>query len=95
MYVFLDAVKSFIDKIFAVPIAFLDLCIEKLSGLSLVTAQGLNFSAYLGLVFGDLPYEWQLVISSLLIGLVLLITLLTVKAFMRMYYAAKEGVKWW
>lgn len=92
---FYDAVKAFLDKIFGVPIAFLDLCIEKLSSISLVTAQGLNVNSYLGLIFGDMPYVWQLVISSLLGGLVLLISLLLIKSFMRMYYAAKEGVRWW
>lgn len=91
---FLDTIKAFIDKIFAVPIAFLDLAIEKLSGLSLVTAQGLDFNGYLS-IFGDLPSEWQLVISSLLISMVLFITLLSVKALMRVYFASKEGVKWW
>lgn len=93
--VFLDAVKSFINKVFQVPIAFLDLCIEKLSSISMVTRQGLDVRRYLRLVFGDLPSEWQLVITSLLSSLVLLITLLMIKAFIRMYYAAKDGVKWW
>lgn len=92
---FLDGVKSFIDKIFGVPIAFLDLAIERLSNLSLITAQGLNVNNYLGLVFGDMPGVWQLVITSLLGGLVLLISLILIRAIMRMYYAAKEGVKWW
>ena len=92
---FLDAVKSFIDKIFNVPIAFLDLTIEKLSSIGLVTAQGLNVNNYLGLIFGDLPSEWQLVITSLLGGLVLLISLLMIRSLFRMYFAAKEGVKWW
>lgn len=92
---FYDAIKAFFDKIFSVPIAFLNLCIEKLNSISLVTAQGLNVNAYLGLIFGDMPFVWQLVISSLLGGLVLLISLLLIKSFMRMYYAAKEGVRWW
>ena len=92
---FLEAVKSFIDKIFNVPIAFLDLVIEKLSSIGLVTAQGLNVNSYLGLIFGDLPSEWQLVITSLLGGLVLLISLLMIRSLFRMYFAAKEGVKWW
>lgn len=92
---FLDAVRSFIDKIFNVPIAFLDLVIEKLSSIGLVTAQGLNVNSYLGLIFGDLPSEWQLVVTSLLGGLVLLVSLLMIRSLFRMYFAAKEGVKWW
>lgn len=91
---FLDAIKSFIDKIFRPPIAFLDLAIQKLKGVYLVTAQGLNVNQYLS-IFGDLPREWQMVISSLLISMVLLTTLLIVRVLMRMYFATKEGVKWW
>lgn len=91
---FLDAIISFINKIFKPPIAFLDLAIQKLRGAYLVTAQGLNVNQYLS-IFGDLPREWQLVISSLLISMVLFCTLLTVRVLMRMYYQTKEGVKWW
>lgn len=91
---FLDAIRSFIDKIFKPPIAFLDLAIQKLQGLYLVTAQGLNVNQYLS-IFGDLPREWQMVISSLLLSMVLLTTLLIVRVLMRMYFATKEGVKWW
>lgn len=92
---FLDVVKQFIDKVFSVPIAFLDLIIERLASVGLVVAQGLNINAYLALVFGDMPPEWQGVISSLLLSLVLLISLLTIKSLSRMYYAVKEGAKWW
>lgn len=91
---FLDAIKSFINKIFQVPISFLDLAIEKLRGVSLVTAQGLDVNQYLS-IFGDLPGVWQLVISSLLLSMVLLSVLLIIRVLMRMYYQAKEGVKWW
>lgn len=89
-----QAIKSFIDKIFSVPISFLDLAIEKLSGTGKVIAQGLNVGSYLS-IFGDLPKEWQLVITSLLGSMVLFISLFLVIAIVRMYYAVKEGVKWW
>lgn len=91
---FYNAIVSFINKIFKPPIAFLNLAIEKLQGVYLVTAQGLNVNQYLS-IFGDLPREWQLVISSLLISMVLLSVLLIVRVLMRMYYQTKEGVKWW
>lgn len=91
---FLNAIKSFIDKIFGPPIAFLDLAIQKLRGVYVVTAQGLNVNKYLS-IFGDLPVEWQRLISSLLISMVLLSTLIFVRVLMRMYYGTKEGVKWW
>lgn len=91
---FLYAIKSFIDKIFGPPIAFLDLAIKKLQEVQMVTARGLNVNQYLS-IFGDLPSEWQMVISSLLISMVLLSTLLFIRVLMRMYFATKEGVKWW
>lgn len=89
-----ETIKSFIDKIFSVPISFLDLAIEKLGGTGQVIAQGLNVGSYLS-IFGDLPREWQLVITSLMGSLVLFISLFLVIVIMRMYYAVKEGVKWW
>ena len=91
---FYNAIVSFINKIFKPPISFLNLAIEKLQGARLVIAQGLNVNQYLS-IFGDLPSEWQLVISSLLLSMVLLSTLLIVRVLMRMYYQTKEGVKWW
>ncbi|WP_332651606.1 hypothetical protein [Lysinibacillus sp. 54212] len=89
-----ETIKSFIDKVFSVPISFLDLAIEKLGSTGKVIAQGLNVSSYLS-IFGDLPSEWQLVLTSLLISMVLFISLFLVIAIMRMYYAVKEGVQWW
>lgn len=89
-----QTIKSFLDKIFQPPITFLDLAIEKIRGIQLVTAQGLNIGQYFS-IFGDLPTAWQLVITSILISTVMLGTLLTFRSIMRIYYAVKEGVKWW
>lgn len=76
------------------PISFLDMAIGKLQEAQLVTAQGLNIGTYFS-VFGDLPTAWQLVVSSILISTVLLGTLLMFRSIMRIYFATKEGVKWW
>jgi len=89
-----SVIHSFIDKIFKPPISFLDLAIEKLNEVNLVTAQGINIGQYFA-VFGDLPTAWQLVISSILISTVFLGGLLIFRSVMRMYYSVKEGVKWW
>lgn len=89
-----DTIKSFIDKILGPPISFLDLAIEQLQSVQLVTAQGLDISKYFA-VFGDLPTAWQLVVSSILISTVLLGILLMFRSVMRIYFATKEGVKWW
>lgn len=89
-----DAIKSFIDKVFAVPISFLDLAIEKLGGFGTIIAQGLNVSSYLS-IFGDLPKEWQMVVTSLMASMVLFMSLFLVIALMRMYNAVKTSVKWW
>lgn len=90
----LQKIKNFLDQIFAPPISFLDLARERLVNASQITARGINVQGYLS-VFGDLPGVWQTVISSLLISSVVLIALILFRAIMRMYYATKEGVKWW
>lgn len=87
-------IHGFIDKIFKPPISFLNMAIEKLQGVQLVTSQGLNIGKYFA-IFGDLPFAWQMVVSSILISTVLLGSLLIFRSVMRMYYSVKEGVKWW
>lgn len=87
-------IHGFIDKIFKPPITFLNLAIEKLREVQSVTAQGLDIGQYFA-VFGDLPGAWQMVVSSILLSTVLLGSLLIFRSVMRMYYAVKEGVKWW
>lgn len=90
----IGVIKGFLNKIFKPPINFLELAAEKLQTVQTVTAQGLNIGQYFS-VFGDLPTAWQLVISSILLSTVLLGTLLIFRSIMRIYYATKEGVKWW
>jgi hypothetical protein len=89
-----EKIIDFINKIFNPIFSFLDLGIEKLKAVQLVTSQGLNVGKYLS-VFGDMPHAWQLVISSLLLSTVLLGSLLIFRSVVRLYYSAKEGVKWW
>lgn len=90
----LDQIKSFLDKIFQPPITFLELAKERLDDVGNITARGLNVRQYLS-VFGDLPAAWQMVVSNLLLVTVLLMSLIIFKSVMRMYFALKEGVKWW
>lgn len=87
-------IHSFLDNVFNPPISFLDMGIEKLQNVNLVTAQGLDVGKYLS-VFGDMPAAWQMVISSILISSVLLGSLLIFRSVARLYYSAKEGIKWW
>lgn len=89
-----NTVIDFIDRIFSVPISFLDLAIDYLNNVSLVTAQGINLSQYFSL-FYDMPGYMQMVVSSLLISVVFLSSLQIVKAVLRVYYAVKDGSKWW
>lgn len=89
-----ETLKGFIDAILQPPISFLDLAIERLQSVQLVTAQGLDIGQYFR-VFGDLPSAWQMVVTSILASSVLLGTLLTFRSVMRLYYSVKEGVHWW
>jgi len=94
MFNFYEVIKNFIDTIFQPPISFLELAVERLQAVQLTMAQGLDLGVYLR-VFGDLPFAWQMVVTSLLASTVLLGTLLTFRSVMRLYYAVKEGVHWW
>jgi hypothetical protein len=87
-------IHGFIDKVFKPPMTFLDMAVEQLRNVQLVTAQGLDIGKYFA-VFGDLPTAWQLVISSILLSTVMLGSLLIFRSVMRTYYSIKEGVKWW
>lgn len=89
-----DTIINFIKKIFDPPIEVLDLAIERIKNIQMISSQGINIGKYFS-VFGDLPPAWQVVVSSLLASVVLLGTLLIFRSVMRMYYAVKEGVKWW
>lgn len=89
-----DAIKTFVDKIFRVPMSFLDLAREKLQSAGVITRQGLDFSSYMS-IFRDLPSAWQLVISNLLLVTVLLASLVLFKTLMRLYFTVKSGVQWW
>lgn len=90
----LQKIKEFLDQIFAPPISFLELARERLVSANSIVSRGINFRQYLS-IFGDLPASWQMVISSILTATVVLISLVIFRAVMRMYYATKEGVKWW
>lgn len=89
-----EKIRGFIDSIFNPFHSFLDMAIEKLRAVNLITAQGLDVGKYLS-VFGDMPSVWQTVIVSLLGATVLLGALLIFRSVMRIYYSMKEGVKWW
>ncbi|KXI72198.1 hypothetical protein ACTFOJ_27030 [Bacillus cereus group sp. MYBK77-1] len=89
-----EKLHSFVDSIFQPIISFLDLCIEKIQGINLVVATGIDVGRYLS-VFGDMPGVWQKVIISILASVTLLGSLLIFRSAMRMYYSIKEGVKWW
>jgi len=87
-------IHSFIDSIFTPPISLLQMARDKLNEVGMVTAQGLNVNSYLS-IFGDIPYLWQVVIKSLLASIVILLSVFIFRSAMRIYYAVKEGVKWW
>lgn len=89
-----DTIKNFTDRIFKTPKSLLDLARQKLVNANQVTARGLNLQSYLN-VLGDMPAEWQRVISSVLIGIVVIMGLMLFRVLMRLYYAAKDGIKYW
>nr|WP_090856045.1 hypothetical protein [Litchfieldia salsa] len=89
-----ELIRSWIDSIFSPFHSFLDMAIENLRNVSLTMAQGLDVGKYLS-IFGDMPGPWQLVVVSILGSTFLLGALLIFRSQLRLYYAMKEGVKWW
>ncbi|SFT00472.1 hypothetical protein [Paenibacillus sp. 453mf] len=87
-------IRNFIDSIFSPPLEFLNMAYRYLNEVSLVAGQGINLNKYF-VFFGYLPSSMQAVINSLLAALILLSVLQLVKVIMRMYYAVKDGSKWW
>lgn len=87
-------IRNFFDSIFAPPISFLQMASDYLSHVALVAGHGINLNNYFGF-FSYLPSSWQSVVNSILAGILLLAVLQLVKAILRMYYAVKDGVKWW
>ncbi|GAA0471889.1 hypothetical protein [Alkalibacillus silvisoli] len=90
----LDGIRDFVDTIFEPPLTFLDLAINNLQNVSMITAQGIDLSNYT-MVFRDMPSEWQMAVQSLLIAVVMIGTLLLFRLVFRTYFAVKDGVKWW
>jgi hypothetical protein len=88
------ALRNFIDSIFSPPLTFLQLARSYLNNTSLVAGHGISLNNYFGM-FGYLPSSMQTVINSLLASIVLLAILQLVKMIMRMYFAFKDGAKWW
>ncbi|KGP85292.1 MULTISPECIES: hypothetical protein [unclassified Paenibacillus] len=86
--------RNFIDSIFNGPLTFLKLAIQYLNEVSLVAGRGISLQNYFGFI-SYLPTPFQAVVNSLLSGIILLAVLQLVKVIIRMYYAIKDGSKWW
>lgn len=86
--------RNFIDSIFSPPLEFLKMAYQYLNNVSLIAGQGINLNKYF-VFFGYLPGSMQAVINSLLASIILLSILQLVKMIMRMYFAVKDGSKWW
>ncbi|MBY9082622.1 hypothetical protein KIH86_25345 [Paenibacillus sp. HN-1] len=89
-----QALRNAIDSIFSPPLTFIQLARSYLNHASLVAGHGININNYLGL-FNYLPGPMRSVLDSLFASIVVLSILLLVKVIMRMYYAFKDGAKWW
>lgn len=70
------------------------MAIRYLNDVSLIAGYGINLNKYL-VFMGYLPPSLQAVMNSLLSGVILLAILQLVKIIIRMYYAVKDGSKWW
>lgn len=87
-------VRNFIDAIFSPPLTFLNLMRDMLNNASTVVGKGISLNNYFSF-FSYLPIEWQRVIQSALVSIVLLAILFLVKSLWDMYLRIKSSSKWW
>lgn len=89
-----QTVKNFIDAIFSPVTTFLQMITDYLGEISLIAGKGINLGQYLSF-YSYLPQSMQLVLTSVISSVIFLAILQLIKAIMRMYYSAKDAVKWW
>lgn len=86
--------NNFVDSIFAPVLQFLQLMIDRLSGIGTIAAKGVRLDHYLGF-FSILGPAWTGVISSLLTALFFLFTLYVIQKNSRVLLWFKDLIKWW
>jgi large-conductance mechanosensitive channel len=87
-------VKNFFDSIFNPPISFLQMGVDYLSNVALIAGKGISLNNYFSF-FSYLPSTMQAVVNSILAAIIFLAVLQLVKSILRMYFTAKDAVKWW
>jgi hypothetical protein len=87
-------VRNFFESIFNPPIAFLQMGVDYLNKVSLIAGKGISLNNYFGF-FSYFPASIQAVLNSLISAIIFLAVLQLVKAIFRMYFVAKDGLKWW
>lgn len=86
--------RNFVDSIFDPVIQFLQLMIDKLSGIGTVSAKGVRLDHYFGF-FSILGPAWTGVISSLLVSLLFVGILYMIQKNSRVLLWFKDLIKWW
>lgn len=89
-----NAVRNFIDSIFNPPIAFLHMGVDYLANVSLIAGKGISLNNYFGF-FSYLPGPIQSVLNSLISAIIFLAIIQLVKSIVKMYFTAKDALKWW
>lgn len=86
--------RNFIDSIFGPPIEFLQMARDYLNHAGTIAGHGINLNNYFSF-FGYLPPSMRSVVNALLAAVILIGIMEIVKVIIRMYYAFKDGAKWW
>jgi large-conductance mechanosensitive channel len=87
-------VRNLFDSIFNPPITFLQMGLDYLNNVALIAGKGISLNNYFSF-FSYLPSSMQSVLNSLIAAIIFLAVLQLIKSIMKMYFTAKDALKWW
>lgn len=89
-----NLMHALIDSIFNPITGFLQMGIDYLDRISLISSRGLYLGNFLGPV-AFLGQKWTMLLTNLVAAAILLATVAVTVTVWRGYLQAKSGLKWW
>jgi len=86
--------QSYLQSLLNPALQFLSTARDNLAGIALGARRGIDLGAYLG-PLATLGPGFQAMLSTLVVGAVVLVTLAMARGAYSLYLKFKAGVKWW